>query len=147
MFESGAILLYLADKHRRFIGRDAAERQEVIQWLFWQMAGMGPMFGQVGFFFRYAGAEFDDKRPRDRYVAEAQRLLGVLDRRLDGREWVAGDYSIADMAMFGWVRGLDVHYDAAELIGLDRFEQVAAWLERGLARPAVERGLAVPAED
>jgi len=146
LFESGAILLYLADKHHRFIGTDAANRQEVIQWLFWQMAGMGPMFGQVGFFFRYAGAEYEDKRPRDRYVAEAQRLLGVLDARLAGREWVAGDYSIADMAMFGWVRGLDVHYDATELIGLDRFEHVAAWLERGLARPAVQRGLAVPVE-
>ena len=147
LFESGAILLYLAEKHGRFLGRDAAGRQEVIQWLFWQMAGMGPMFGQIGFFFRYAGAEYEDKRPLARYVAEAQRLLGVLDRRLEGREWVAGDYSIADMAMFGWVRGLDVHYGAGELVGLDRFDHVAAWLERGVARPAVQRGLAVPAEE
>jgi GST-like protein len=147
LFESGAILLYLADKHGRFIGADAANRQEVIQWLFWQMGGMGPMFGQVGFFFKYAGADYEDKRPRDRYIAEAQRLLGVLDRRLDGRAWVAGDYSIADMAMLGWVRGLDVHYEARDIIGLDRFANVATWLERGLARPAVQRGLAVPAED
>jgi GST-like protein len=147
LFESGAILLYLADKHGRFIGADAANRQEVIQWLFWQMGGMGPMFGQVGFFFKYAGADYEDKRPRDRYIAEAQRLLGVLDRRLEGREWVAGDYSIADMAMLGWVRGLDVHYEARDIIGLDRFAHVATWLERGLARPAVQRGLAVPAED
>lgn len=144
LFESGAILLYLADKHRHFIGRDEANRQEVIQWLFWQMAGMGPIFGQVGFFVKFAGADFADKRPRDRYLAEAQRLLGVLDRRLEGREWVAGDYSIADMAMLGWVRGLDVHYEATDLIGLDRFANVAAWLARGLARPAVQRGLAVP---
>jgi GST-like protein len=147
LFESGAIMLYLADKHRRFVGRDEANRQEVIQWLFWQMAGMGPMFGQVGFFFKYAGAEFEDKRPRDRYTAEAQRLLGVLDRRLEGREWVAGDYSIADMAMFGWVRGLELHYQAGEIIGLDRFANVRSWLERGLARPAVQRGLAVPADE
>ena len=147
LFESGAILLYLADKHGRFIGRDAANRQEVIQWLFWQMAGMGPMFGQVGFFFKYAGAEFEDKRPRDRYIAEAQRLLGLLDRRLEGREWVADDYSIADMAMFGWVRGLELHYGAGEIIGIDRFANVIAWLERGLARPAVQRGLAVPADE
>ena len=146
LFESGAILLYLAEKHQRFIGSGPAERQEVIQWLFWQMAGMGPMFGQVGFFFKYAGAEYEDKRPRDRYIAEAQRLLGVLDRRLEGREWVAGDYSIADMAMFGWVRGLDVHYGAGEIIGLDRFANAAAWLKRGLARPSVQRGLEVPAE-
>jgi GST-like protein len=147
LFESGAILLYLADKHGRFIGADAANRQEVIQWLFWQMGGMGPMFGQVGFFFKYAGADYEDKRPRDRYIAEAQRLLDVLDRRLEGRAWVAGDYSIADMAMLGWVRGLDVHYEARDIIGLDRFANVATWLERGLARPAVQRGLAVPAED
>lgn len=146
LFESGAILLYLADKHHRFIGRDPAERIEVIQWLFWQMAGMGPMFGQVGFFYRYAGAEYEDKRPRDRYIAEAQRLLGVLDARLQDREWVAGDYSIADMAMLGWVRGLDVHYEANEIIGLARFANVSAWLERGLARPAVQRGLEVPVD-
>jgi GST-like protein len=146
LFESGAILLYLAEKHRRFIGQGEAARQEVIQWLFWQMAAMGPMFGQVGFFYKFAGAEYEDKRPRDRYIAEAQRLLGVLDRRLEGRQWVAVDYSIADMAMFGWVRGLDVHYGAAKIIGLDRFANVVSWLEGGLARPAVQRGLAVPGD-
>ena len=144
LFESGAILLYLADKHKRFIGTNATERLEVIQWLFWQMAAMGPMFGQVGFFYKFAGAEYADKRPLERYVAEAKRLLGVLDRRLDGREWVAGDYSIADMAMLGWVRALIGFYDARKIVGFDDFTNVAAWLERGLARPAVQRGLAVP---
>ena len=146
LFESGAILLYLADKHGRFIGQDAHKRWETIQWLFWQMGGVGPMFGQVGFFNKFAGANWEDKRPLDRYVAEAQRLLGVLDARLDGREWVVGDYSIADIATLGWVRNLITFYEARELVGFDEFANVAGWLDRGLARPAVQRGLGIPSE-
>ena len=146
LFESGAILLYLADKTQRFIPADPAARWETIVGLFWQMGGVGPMFGQVGFFNKFAGAAFEDKRPRDRYVAEARRLLGVLDARLDGRTWIMGDdYTIADISLLGWVRNLINFYEAGELVGFADFGNVAAWLERGLARPAVQRGLAIPA--
>jgi GST-like protein len=144
LFESGAILLYLAEKHGRFLSDDPNERWEAIQWLFWQMGGVGPMFGQVGFFNKFAGRDFEDKRPLERYVAESRRLLGVLDERLKDREWIAGDYSIADIATLGWVRNLITFYEARELVGFDEFENVAAWLERGLARPAVQRGLKIP---
>jgi len=144
LFESGAILLYLADKHGRFISADPHWRWETIQWLFWQMGGVGPMFGQVGFFHKFAGAEWEDKRPRDRYVAESRRLLNVLDTRLEDRKWIAGDYSIADIASLGWVRNLITFYEARELVGFDEFRNVAIWLDRGLARPAVQRGLKIP---
>jgi GST-like protein len=146
LFESGAILLYLADKTGKFIPADPARRWETIVWLFWQMGGVGPMFGQVGFFHKFAGAAFEDKRPRDRYVAEARRLLGVLDARLDGRPWIMGDdYTIADISLLGWVRNLIGFYEAGELVGVGDFGNVTAWLERGLARPAVQRGLEIPA--
>jgi GSH-dependent disulfide-bond oxidoreductase len=145
LFESGAILLYLADKTGRFIGTDATQRWAAIQWLFFQMGGIGPMFGQLGFFNRFAGKEIEDKRPRDRYVAESRRLLGVLEIQLaDGRDWLIGDYSIADIASLGWVRNLITFYEARELVGFDDFPKVGAWLERGLARPAVQRGLEIP---
>jgi GST-like protein len=145
LFESGAILLYLAEKTGRFIPADPSARYETIQWLMWQMGGVGPMFGQVGFFNRFAGRDYEDKRPRDRYAAESARLLSVLDERLAGREWVMGaDYSIADISLLGWVRNLIGFYEARELVGFDRFTQVRAWLERGLARPAVQKGLTVP---
>lgn len=145
LFESGAILLYLADKTKRLIPFDPAGRWEAIQWLFFQMASVGPMFGQVGYFNKFAGREIEDKRPRDRYVAETRRLLGVLDARLDGREWLLGaDYSIVDIAHLGWVRNLITFYEARDLVGFDEHARVAAWLERGLARPAVQRGLAIP---
>lgn len=145
LFESGAILLYLAEKTGLFLPDDAARRYATIQWLMFQMGGIGPMFGQVGFFHKYAGREFEDKRPRDRYVAEARRLLGVLDGRLTGREWIMGeDYTIADIATLGWVRNLITYYEARELIGYDDFANVDAWLQRGLARPAVRRGLEIP---
>src|SRR3982750_4558083 len=97
LFESGAILLYLAEKHGRFLSEDPNERWQAIQWLFWQMGGVGPMFGQVGFFNKFAGREYADKRPLERYVAESRRLLSVLDERLKDREWIAGNYSIADI--------------------------------------------------
>jgi len=145
LFESGAILLYLADKTRRLISADPTARYETIQWLMWQVGGVGPMFGQVGFFNRFAGRDFEDKRPRDRYAAESARLLGVLDDRLAGRDWVMGDdYSIADISLLGWVRNLIGFYEARELVGFDRLVHVGAWLERGLARPAVQKGLTVP---
>ncbi|MBN8814630.1 MAG: glutathione S-transferase N-terminal domain-containing protein [Sphingomonas sp.] len=145
LFESGAILLYLADKTGKFIPADPAARWETIAWLMWQMGGLGPMFGQLGFFNKFAGKDYEDKRPRDRYVDESKRLLGVLDARLDGRTWIMGDdYTIADIAMLGWVRNLIDFYGAREMVGFDDFTNVAAWLERGLARPAVQKGLTIP---
>ncbi len=146
LFESGAILVYLAEKTGRFLPADPAARYETLQWVFFQMAAVGPMFGQVGFFHKFAGREFEDKRPRDRYVAESRRLLGVLEGRLEGRDWIMGeDYTIADIASLGWVRNLIGFYEAGDLVGFADFPRVAAWLERGLARPAVQRGLNIPA--
>lgn len=145
LFESGAILLYLAEKTGKFLPSDSARRYETIQWVFFQMAAIGPMFGQVGFFHKFGGKDFEDKRPRDRYVKESSRLLGVLDTRLNGRNWLMGeDYTIADIATLGWVRNLVEFYEAGELVGFERFTSVTRWLDRGLARPAVERGLAIP---
>ena len=145
LFESGAILLYLADKTGQFIPANAARRWETIQWVFFQMASIGPMFGQVGFFNKFAGKEFADKRPLERYVNESRRLLGVLDGRLVGRRWIMGDdYTIADIATVGWVQNLITFYAARELVAFDRFTNVAAWLNRALARPAVQRGLEIP---
>jgi len=145
LFESGAILLYLADKSRRFIPEDAAGRYETIQWLMFQMGGIGPMFGQVGFFTRFAGKDYEDKRPRDRYVAEAKRLLGVINRRLADRSWIMGDaYTIADIAMFPWVNTLVGFYEAGELVGIDDFPHVRRTLDAFLARPAVIRGVDIP---
>ena len=146
LFESGAILLYLADKSGRFLSADPNERYETIQWVMWQMGGVGPMFGQLGFFHKFAGRDYEDKRPRDRYAAESARLLAVLDARLDGRTWIMGDdYSIADISLLGWMRNLIGFYDAAEIVGFERFSHVKAWLDRGLARPGVQRGLEVTA--
>ena len=145
VFESGAILMYLAEKTGKFLPADPARRWETIQWLFFQMASIGPMFGQVGFFHKYAGREYEDKRPLMRYVNEAKRLLGVLDGRLAGREWIMGsEYTIADISMLGWVNNLITWYGAREIVGYDDFRHVDAWLQRGLARPAVQRGLKIP---
>ncbi|MEP6720851.1 MAG: glutathione S-transferase N-terminal domain-containing protein [Variovorax sp.] len=146
LFESGAILLYLADKTGKFIPKDAAGRYETIQWLMWQMGGIGPMFGQLGFFNKFAGKDYEDKRPRDRYVAESKRLLGVLDGRLAGRQWIMGDeYTIADIATFPWVRNLIGFYEAGELVGFQDFSNVARVLAAFVARPAVAKGLTIPA--
>ena len=146
LFESGAILLYLADKIGRFAPSDPAQRYEAIQWLMFQMGGVGPMFGQLGFFHKFAGKDYEDKRPRDRYVAESARLLGVLDRRLADRAWIAGsDYGIADIATFPWVRNLIGFYGAGELVAFENFTNVARALEAFVARPAVQRGLLIPA--
>ena len=146
LFESGAILIYLAEKTGKLIPADASGRYETIQWLMWQMGGLGPMFGQLGFFHRFAGKAIEDKRPLERYVAESKRLLGVLDSRLEGRNWIMGDdYTIADISMLGWVRNLIGFYEARDLVSFDSLTNVPAWLERGLARPAVQRGLEIPA--
>lgn len=144
LFESGAILLYLADKTGKFLGDGPADRWRATQWLMFQMGGIGPIFGQLGFFVKFAGKDFEDKRPRDRYVDESKRLLGVMDQALAGRDWFLGDsYSIADISMLGMVRNLIGFYGAGDLVEFDRFANVKTWLERGLVRPAVQRGLAV----
>ena len=145
LFESGAILLYLAEKTGKFLPADPAARYETIQWLMFQMGGIGPMFGQVGFFVKFAGKDFEDKRPRDRYVDEAKRLLRVLDQRLAGRQWIMGDaYTIADIATFPWVNNLVTFYGAGELVGIDEFVNVKRALAAFLDRPAVQKGMQVP---
>ncbi|REG61521.1 MULTISPECIES: glutathione S-transferase N-terminal domain-containing protein [unclassified Paraburkholderia] len=145
LFESGAILLYLADKSGQLIPQNAAGRYEAIQWVMFQMGGIGPMFGQVGFFHKFAGKEYEDKRPRDRYIGEAKRLLGVLDRQLEGRDWILGDaYSIADIATFPWVRNLIGFYEAGDLVGIQDFSNVTRVLAAFVARPAVAKGLDIP---
>jgi GST-like protein len=146
LFESGAILIYLAEKSGQFLPRDTAARYETIQWLMFQMAGVGPMFGQVGFFHKFAGRAYEDKRPRDRYVAEAKRLLAVLDDRLEGRAWIMGDmYTIADIATFPWVRNLIGYYEAGELVGFAEYTNVRRVLDAFLARPTVTRAISIPA--
>ncbi len=146
LFESGAILLYLADKSGRLLPTDAAARYETMQWLMFQMGGVGPMFGQLGFFHKFAGKDFEDKRPRDRYVAESTRLLKVLDQRLEGRQWVMGEqYTIADIAIFPWVNCLVNFYGAGELVGIADVGNVTRVLAAFLARPAVQKGMQVPA--
>jgi GST-like protein len=145
LFESGAILVYLADKAGQLLARDSATRYQTLQWLMFQVAGIGPMFGQVGFFHKFAGREYQDKRPRDRYVAESRRLLDVLDARLAGRSWIMGDdYTIADIATFPLVRNLIGFYGAGDLVGFSDFAHVRRALDAFLARPAVVRGLEIP---
>lgn len=144
LFESGAILVYLAEKTGKLIPQDAALRYRALQWVMFQMGGVGPMFGQLGFFVKFAGKDWEDKRPRDRYVHESKRLLGVMDRALDGCDWFLGEFSIADISMLGWVNGLVNFYNAGDLVGFGEHRNVAAWLERGLSRPAVQRGLRIP---
>lgn len=146
LFESGAILIYLAEKTGQFMPLDAIARYETLQWLMFQMGGVGPMFGQLGFFHRFAGKDYEDKRPRDRYVAEVQRLLKVLDQRLEGRDWIMGrDYTVADIAILPWVRNLVGFYEAADLVGWEQYGQLRRVLEKWLERPAVQRGLEIPA--
>jgi GSH-dependent disulfide-bond oxidoreductase len=148
LFESGAILIYLADKSGKLMPTDAAGRYETIQWLMFQMGGIGPMFGQVGFFHKFAGKEYEDKRPRDRYIAESRRLLKVLNDRLSERQWIMGDtYTIADIATFPWVRNLIGFYEASELVGFGDFAHVQRALEMFVARPAVVKGLNIPSRN
>ena len=145
LFESGAILQYLGEKTGKLLPPDAARRWQTIQWVHFQMGGIGPMFGQVGFFNKFAGKDYEDKRPLQRYVNETKRLLGVMETHLAGRQWfMDDDYTIADISMFGWVRNIIGFYEARELVDFDALKHVPAWLERGLARPAVQRGLNIP---
>lgn len=144
LFESGAILIYLADKSGQFLSSDAAKRYETIQWLMWQIGGLGPMLGQLGFFTKFAGKDIEDPRPKQRYIDETERLLAVLDQRLEARDYVMDDYSIADIAIFPWLNTLVGFYDATDLIGWSDFANLAPYLERCLARPAVQRGLVNP---
>jgi len=145
LFESGAILVYLADKSKQLMPQDPAGRYRTLQWVMFQMGGIGPMFGQVGFFNKFGGKDYEDKRPRDRYVAEARRLLGVVNERLAGRAWLLGDdYTIADIATFPWIRNLIGFYEAGELVGIADFPHVTRALEAFVARPAVVRGLNIP---
>ena len=145
LFESGAILIYLAEKSGKFLPKDPQKRYQTLQWLMFQMGGVGPMFGQLGFFVKFAGKDIEDKRPRDRYAAESKRLLGVLDKQLRQHQWVAGDeYTIADMAIFPWVRTLTGFYGAGDLVEIKDFPNVSTALEKFLSRPAVAKGIEVP---
>ncbi|MFG6430121.1 glutathione S-transferase N-terminal domain-containing protein [Roseateles sp. LYH14W] len=148
LFESGAILIYLADKTGQLLPQDGARRYEALQWLMFQMGGVGPMFGQLGFFHKFAGKDYEDKRPRDRYAAESRRLLGVLDKHLQGKAWLLGDeYTVADIAVFPWVNNLVGFYGAGDLVGYGDFAEVDRVLQAFLARPAVQRGLKIPSRD
>lgn len=145
LFESGAIMIYLAEKTGQLLPKDPAQRYQALQWLMFQMGGIGPMFGQLGFFHKFAGREYEDKRPRDRYVAESRRLLGVIEQHLHNKDWMLGDtYSIADIALWPWVRNLIGFYEAADLVGFNDFENAQRVLTQFLARPAVQRGLLIP---
>lgn len=143
LFESGAILIYLAEKSGKLL--PAAKRYEILQWLMFQMGGLGPMFGQLGFFHAFAGKEIEDPRPKERYRAEVQRLLAVLDGALDGKDWIAGEYSIADIAIGPWLGTLRDFYKVGDIVGWDALKNVPAYLERFLARPAVQKGRTIPA--
>jgi len=142
LFESGAILIYLAEKTGKLIGT-GAEKTATIQWLMFQMGGVGPMFGQLGFFYKFAGAEIEDRRPRERYINEARRLLNVIETQLEGRDWITGEFSIADIALAPWLNGLDF-YGAREVVGWDDHKNTTAYLDRFLARPAVQKGMDIP---
>lgn len=146
LWESGAILLYLAEKSGRLAPRNPVLRWQTVQWLMFQMGGLGPMFGQVGYFHHFAGKEIDDKRPRDRYVNESKRILGVLDRQLEGRDWIVGDYSIADIAVFPWIWNVIENYRAGDILEIEQYANVTRAHAAFMARPAVQRGLKVPAK-
>lgn len=143
LFESGAILLYLAEKTGKLIGATEADKYHILKWLMFQMGGVGPMFGQLGFFYKFAGSEIEDPRPRQRYIDEAKRLLTVLEKELEGKDWIAGEYSIADIALAPWIGGLEF-YEAREVVGWNDLTHVPAYLDRFLARPAVQTGRNIP---
>jgi len=143
LFESGAILIYLAEKSGMLLGSDPVERIKVIQWLMFQMGGLGPMFGQLGYFYKFADAQIEDPRPKERYISEAKRLLNVLEKHMEGREWVAEEFSIADIAIAPWLSALDF-YEAMEVLDWDSHTNLDAYLDRFLERPAVKKGLQVP---
>ncbi|MDG1470460.1 MAG: glutathione S-transferase N-terminal domain-containing protein [Ascidiaceihabitans sp.] len=143
LFESGAILMYLAEKSGKLMGETATEKAKVIQWLMFQMGGLGPMFGQLGFFYKFEGSQFEDKRPQQRYLDEATRLLTMLNLELADKEWIAGSYSIADIAIGPWLAALDF-YGAREVLKWDEYTNLVAYLDRFLARPAVVKGRQIP---
>jgi GSH-dependent disulfide-bond oxidoreductase len=143
LFESGAILLYLAEKTGRLLPADPALRWQAVQWLMFQMGGVGPMFGQLGWFHKFDGRHIEDKRGHERYRAEAARLLNVLEGQMQGRDWIAGEFSVADIALVPWLNGLDF-YGVKSILGWDRLRAVPAWVERFMARPAVQRGVMIP---
>lgn len=148
LFETGAILVYIAEKTGKFLPLDPALRYETIQWVMWQMGGLGPMLGQFGFFHKFGGKAFEDKRPRDRYRDESRRLLGVLNQRLTGRDFIMGDEStIADITSWPWVRATLAGYDARDELGLDDFPEVLRWLDTCLARPASQIAIQTPSRD
>lgn len=147
LWESGAILIYLAEKTGQFMSKDPVTRYKTLQWLMFQMGGVGPMFGQLGFFHKFAGNQIDDPRPKDRYIAETTRLLKVLDAQLEGQDWIVGDYSIADIAIAPWLRTVRDFYEAGHLVGWDTLTNVPAYLDRFLERPAVQAGLISPPRD
>ena len=146
LFESGAILLYLAEKSGKLLGSTAADKHHVTQWLMWQMGGLGPMLGQLGFFAKFAGAQIEDPRPRERYVGEAKRLLNVVNRALEGKEWIAGEFSIADIAIVPWLGALDF-YETKDLVGWSDFKNLQPYSDRFNARPAVQKGRNIPPRD
>jgi GST-like protein len=143
LWESGAILIYLAEKSGKLLPTDTAKRYEVLQWVMFQMGGVGPMFGQLGFFFAFAGKDIEDPRPRERYINEAKRLLSVIEKQLDGQDWICGEYSIADIALGGWLGALDF-YGARDVVEWDSRPNIIAYLERFRARPAVQKGMNIP---
>ncbi len=146
LFESGAILIYLAEKTNKLIGETASERARTLQWLMFQMGGVGPMFGQLGFFYKFAGSEIEDPRPQERYIAEAKRLLAVVERELDGKDWITGQFSIADIALAPWLGALEF-YGAKEVVGWDDHKNIHAYMDRFLSRPAVQTGVNIPPRD
>ena len=146
LFESGAILIYLGEKSGKLMGNTATERAHIIQWVMFQMGGLGPMLGQLGFFSKFAGSEWEDKRPQQRYIAEAKRLLNVLNTELEGKDWITGEYSIADIAIAPWLAALDF-YGVEDLIGWSEYKNTVAYLDRFLERPAVKVGRVTPARD
>ncbi|WP_299701833.1 glutathione binding-like protein [uncultured Tateyamaria sp.] len=143
LFESGAILIYLAEKSGKLIGETASDKARTIQWLMFQMGGVGPMLGQMGFFVKFAGSDWEDKRPQERYVNESKRLLSVLDKELGDKDWITGQYSIADIAIAPWLNALNF-YGAKEMIGWDDHKNLAAYLDRFMARPAVDKAKNIP---
>ena len=143
IFESGAILLYLAEKSGKFLGKNATDKARITQWLMFQMGGLGPMLGQMGYFYKFAGSQIEDPRPRERYRDEAIRLLAVLEKELEGKDWIAGDFSIADMAIAPWINALE-YYGTKDAVGYDNLKNVPAYVERFFARPAVAKAKRIP---
>ena len=143
IFESGAILLYLAEKSGKFLGKNATDKAKITQWLMFQMGGLGPMLGQMGYFYKFAGSQIEDPRPRERYRDEAIRLLAVLEKELEGKDWIAGDFSIADMAIAPWINALE-YYGTKDAVGYDNLKNVPAYVERFFARPAVAKAKRIP---